>query len=743
MTKPRVWVFGAGITGLTAAHELAERGYLVTVVECEWDQGRDREPAVGGMAKTQWGAFLVPPETTEAANSTSRPMGRVDGLLPPLRVQFEKDKADKLVDSSEADLTAYIEKVKTTYSLWKPQLRVRGFFEDGVEAADLVEKREEYIKLRLKDVAVVTNTSASLLPTEDVSLKRADIFCLCVPAEHGFRYFPAFYRHVFNTMGRIRLRDEPQRRPTSRPFPTVLDNLVPTKTVVVAVEAQNIHEQKFPSGDVKIPRELPRSLREIQNVVLSFIEHLGYEADDLAHLAKKITQYMTSGGLRRRSYEQLTWQAFLDTKKLSARCQDHMERAPEILGGMVASESDARTQGNSLVQLLINQITGSKFSDATLNAPSTSAWFAPWREYLKAQNVQFVRGKLSGFESADDKDRKRTVIPVLTDVDPRFSLPPSADDYFVVAVSLQAMLPTGSGEGALGLCSRFLEKCQGDAGDFEALNRWINAVGADAWKWDKGSPGPFRQLSGIQFYFDTDVHPRKGHTIYLDSAWRLSSISPLSFWTRERTSADGYRGIVSVDVGEWCKPGGRTRGDSMAKNSTRDEIANEVWRQVTATLDDIAALEKRGQVPRPQYYHLDDSIVLGANEKPTHNKAPYLITRPQDWPYRPGDPSTSYKVACDRWVLAGTYMQTFTRLTTMESANESARHAVNALLDKLDFQGPRCEIWNPESAELRDLDDLKAIDDRLMSAGLPHAIEILDGGSMLEIAMLLPLGILG
>src|SRR4051794_20907249 len=47
----RVAIFGAGIAGLTAAHELAERGFSVIVVEPEAEgEGTSR---VGGMARSQ------------------------------------------------------------------------------------------------------------------------------------------------------------------------------------------------------------------------------------------------------------------------------------------------------------------------------------------------------------------------------------------------------------------------------------------------------------------------------------------------------------------------------------------------------------------------------------------------------------------------------------------------------------------------------------------------------------------
>src|SRR4029077_8155322 len=54
--RKKVAVFGAGIAGLTAAHELIERGFDVTVYEKTPPLGpHETTCGVGGMARTQIG----------------------------------------------------------------------------------------------------------------------------------------------------------------------------------------------------------------------------------------------------------------------------------------------------------------------------------------------------------------------------------------------------------------------------------------------------------------------------------------------------------------------------------------------------------------------------------------------------------------------------------------------------------------------------------------------------------------
>jgi hypothetical protein len=152
---------------------------------------------------------------------------------------------------------------------------------------------------------------------------------------------------------------------------------------------------------------------------------------------------------------------------------------------------------------------------------------------------------------------------------------------------------------------------------------------------------------------------------------------------------------------------------------------------------------------------LDYAVVL-------RNDNPYIINVPSQWRYRPGINKTNgtidYAIEKEklsqspfrRWVPAGTYMATYTRITTMEAANESGRHAVNAILRTLHqigeppdereplfngqgkLFGDLCKIWDPEDNELADLGTVKALDEALMREGLPHVLDIFRVFEILE-----------
>ena len=98
-----------------------------------------------------------------------------------------------------------------------------------------------------------------------------------------------------------------------------------------------------------------------------------------------------------------------------------------------------------------------------------------------------------------------------------------------------------------------------------------------------------------------------------------------------------------------------------------------------------------------------------------------------------------YQVSNSRWVMAGNFMATHTRLTTMESANESGRHAANAIIDELlgtrlqelyngggTSLGDVVEIWDPADHEIPDLAPFKRLDAALFDRRIPHFLDVLE-----------------
>src|SRR5207244_2261458 len=103
--------------------------------------------------------------------------------------------------------------------------------------------------------------------------------------------------------------------------------------------------------------------------------------------------------------------------------------------------------------------------------------------------------------------------------------------------------------------------------------------------------GPFRHMTGMQFYFDSKTRVGQGHVYYPFSEWGLSTISQSEFWKRKFKFTDGYIGVLSVDicdvdgtVAEGISKG-RDLADVLSEGKEDDRKAKffaalEVWKQL-------------------------------------------------------------------------------------------------------------------------------------------------------------------
>ena len=725
MTKPTsVAVFGAGIAGLTAAHELIERGFAVDVYETEAASLFESDCGVGGMARTQWG--WAPTAWSLAVDRTSDPWpakrtGRPDDQADARRalaavVPFAVDSADIGTDGIEV-ITNVARELAKLGTAWRYRIHVRGFTHtnepplpvDADPAAGATRwdhRRARAVREALVSAIQTAGGTPGIFQTVALGFGHPDDWrktaaerCYVaffivedvVPGEHGFRFFPAFYRHLRDTMRRTPIADaEVAFVETMR---SVHDNLVSTSI------------ERFSPAD-RLPFEMPRhrlgSLQELFDLVVRMFQATGYTRQDVQQLMVKIFKFLTSCPERRaKEYENVSWWDFIEGDRLSPRMQAHLQSMPQLLVAMSARESDARTFGDVVAQLLKDQVLLDPRTDGLLNGPTTEAWFANWRRYLEHQGVRFRRGTLTGFhlwsgqlwptalvlvrrDDGTEEWRKRIIIR----------------DYTVVAVPPQAIQSIIRADDRL------------DRGDFQKIRRF------DLGNTDVASPtGALRHMTGIQYFLPAEFKMVEGHSVYPDAPWRLSSVFQTQFWHRRRGWWDGYRGVLSAVLCDWGRPG---RRGVPAWALSPDEIAREVWEQILETIP----AEQRPHVPHPLLYHFDERMEERAGGY--HNTSPLLINRPGEFPERPGELGELGYDTHGSWrvVFAGNLMQTHTRMTTMESANESGRHAVNAILEREGFQGDRCTIEPVEDHELDELRYFVDLDRALFAEDLKHFVDI-------------------
>jgi 15-cis-phytoene desaturase len=482
-----------------------------------------------------------------------------------------------------------------------------------------------------------------------------------LPGEHGFRFFPAFYRHVIDTMARI---------PDGRG--TVAHNLRAAPEAGIGLtDGQPV---------ARFLRRMPTSPRElIESFTLAF-GRLGFTAVDSLRFGQRILRYYTSCARRRlEQYESMSWWDFLGGDGYSADFRRNLAAVPRTMVAMDARRGSARTLGDVSMQLIVDHGRDGAETDRLLCGPTSEMWIEPWRRHLESLGVRFHlaspalavhtrRGRVAAVELADGRLLRA--------------------DQFVLAVPLEALRPLidddlAALDGGLGRLRHM------PASRFARLTSWMN---------------------GMQFYLRRDVPIVRGHLLFPDSNWALTCVSQAQFWgddgpIEERYGDGSVRGILSVDISDFDSPGRFVT--KRARDCTPEEIASEIWQQLRAALNTRQrTLLRDGDLLG---WHLDDELVAQPGGG-VYSRAPLLVHPPGSWQLRPEAATTLPNLT-----LAADYVRTHTDIASMEGANEAARRAVNAILDRCDSRAERCAIWPLREPAL--FDRAKQLDERLMNAG--------------------------
>ena len=184
----------------------------------------------------------------------------------------------------------------------------------GMSAAhELIERGFEVVVLEWRDIPGGKARSIPVIDdgTGTSGHERADTGTKSIqhhlPGEHGFRFFPGFYKHVIDTMRRTPSFDGRQAS----------DHLVPTTRVGFTQYGKPTF--LIPSISPQKPADAATLLRDI---LLTFSPVIDLTPDDLALFGARFWQILTSCEERRiGEYERVGWWDFIAAEGRSAAYQ--------------------------------------------------------------------------------------------------------------------------------------------------------------------------------------------------------------------------------------------------------------------------------------------------------------------------------------------------------------------------------------------------------------------------------------
>ncbi len=464
-----------------------------------------------------------------------------------------------------------------------------------------------------------------------------------LPGEHGFRFFPGFYRHLPDTMARIPSHDG-----------SVLENLVVADRLEVA---------RMGAPPIVISARFPKTLSDLVTDFEAMFSDTGLHHGEVSFFAERLWQVLTSCQDRRLAqYEGITWWEFLDADNHSEAYRNLLVNG--LSRSLLANDpvhASVRTVGDTNIQLLLGMVAPGHPTDRLLDGPTSKVWIDPWRTHLEGMGVRFhmdcaalqfgiADGKCSGVDVVTGQTHSTVTA-----------------DAYVFALPVERM-------------ASVLDHSQKRPDNPLAADPQLQGIMAvrDNVAW----------MNGMQFFLYADVPITHGHLLFADTPWALTGISEAQFWSDEHlpNCGDGtVRGVLSACISDWDKAG--ILFGKKAKHCSRQEIAAEVWAQIQASVNvDGKTLLSDDNV----HSHFLDPDLVQHPDGTVHltDAEPLFVNFIDSWALRP-----TAVLATRNLLLASDYVQTYTDVACMEAANEAARRAVNGLLDLFGSDADPCELW--------------------------------------------------
>jgi uncharacterized protein with NAD-binding domain and iron-sulfur cluster len=487
-----------------------------------------------------------------------------------------------------------------------------------------------------------------------------------LPGEHGFRFFPSFYRHLPDTMARIPYRGNRNG---------VRDNLTATSRTRLA---------RIAAPAIDVITRFPSTVDDLRQLALTVVvSDLGLPWRDVLYTTELFLTLLTTSAERRLAeHEPVQWWDFINADRRSPAFQRYFaEIAVRSLVAMCPRRANTRTIGTIGMQMWIDHARPGTSVDRLLNGPTHDVWIDPWLAHLERLGVRLCYGaRAVGFGCQGNR---------ITHVDLESPEGPRRieADHYMAALPVERMRPLVS-----------------DA--MKAADPRLAGLDHLATEW----------MTGAQFFLSRPLPIVPGHIVLVDSPWAVTVVSQTQFWpsTDLRDFGDGrVREVLSAIIANWDAPG--TFVGKPARDCTAEEIRAELWAEL------VAHLERSGTPLRARdlvAWTLADSIEFRGGRP--HNREPLFINTAGSWRHRP-DAVTGI----ENLFLAADYVRTHTDIATMESANEAARRATNGILQASGAAATPCALWEmrapPPFAELQRLDA------RRFRGGAPHLLTQISG----------------
>ncbi|SDU85006.1 hydroxysqualene dehydroxylase [Gordonia westfalica] len=502
---------------------------------------------------------------------------------------------------------------------------------------------------------------------------------LALPGEHGFRFFPSCYQHVPEMMERI-----PVGRSNVRER-----HLISVESAMIAFDESGYAPTTAPASILGFVDHAPEivTLENLRNAMMTGLKFVvDVPLTELAFFVSRELVMATSCNERRiGQWENQSWMQFVKAKGKSRAYQRYLVGA--LTRALVAAKPEsasARTIGQIGLALttaasgLIPQYESGLFHgdvDRILNRPTNHAWIDPWVAHLRSRGVRFVMG--AGLAQLDVARRRITGARLTTGTTVE-------SDWYVAAMPIDRLKPLLSPE--------LVSADPSLAGIHQLQDDW---------------------MVGIQYFLSRRSELPPGHIAALGTPWALTGLYQAPPWKVDfsRKYGDGrVKDCLSIDISEWEKPG--ILYGKPAKQCTKQEIAREVWAQMSR------AMNAGGRKVLRSADIVTWSLDPGITWSPTiANATPLMVNTAGSYANRP-----NAHTKIPNLFIGGDHVRSNIDLATMEGANESGRRVTNAIIAAADSPARNAALF--PLWELPMLDPLKQIDRDRYRAGLPHILDV-------------------